>query len=207
MTKEQTIRKKENLLPFTFLAKKGEGFTLVELMVAISIIAILSLIMIPNYRSFQKDLALQRAATQLAQDIRRAQGMAMAAKEQGDACSSGPTNFHYAFGLSYSTQFNCSIPISPCRYRYILFTDCNGNNTYQWNPDEDYFLMSPDFSNVQILSLDSFFGDMIFMPPGPIVLFDNDPSITEVSVVISLRDDPSKTKTITVNKAGLITIQ
>ncbi len=187
---------------------KNKAFTLVEIIVVIAIIIIMTGITMPRYNSMRQQLALQRAASKMVQDIRRVQEMAMSAERKGDECAPpGPTNFHYAFGLSFSTSTNCSQPTSPCRYRYVLFTDCNGNNTYQWNPDDDYVLELPDFSQVQISSIDGFSSDIIFLPPDPITIFDNDANITQGSIVISLRDDPTKTKTITVNKAGLVTIE
>lgn len=60
---------------------RNKSFTLIELLIIIAIIGILSAILIPGYGALQRQLALQRSATKLAQDIRRAQEMAMAAKE------------------------------------------------------------------------------------------------------------------------------
>ena len=55
------------------------GVTLVELMMVVSIIAIITIIVLPNYRSNNQYLALQRSAHKLHHDIRRAQEMSMSA--------------------------------------------------------------------------------------------------------------------------------
>ena len=51
-----------------------------------------------------------------------------------------------------------------------------------------------------------------FTPPDPSVTFwaapPNSPvDVTKVSIVIRIKDDPTKTKTVTINKAGLVTIE
>jgi hypothetical protein len=118
-----------------------------------------------------------------------------------------PNKFHYTFGISVSAASNCNLPKAPCKDRYILFTDCNGNNTYQWEPDEDLEISSGDFTSyAEVFSLD-FKGDIAFQPPDPTVLIDNDPDTTQATIIISLKGDPTRTKTITVNKVGLIEIQ
>lgn len=58
-----------------------KSFTLIELLIVTTIIGILSVITFPYYRSTSQKLALQRSANRLAQDIRRAQEMAMSARE------------------------------------------------------------------------------------------------------------------------------
>lgn len=180
---------------------------MVELLVVITIIGILSAMVSINYRSGQKQLALQRAANKLAQDIRSMQEMAMAAENKWSVCVT-PSNFHYTFGLTVSTSSDCSNQEKPCKYRYILWTDCNGNNTYQWNPDEDFAVDLVDFSFVEVSSISGFSSDFAFQPPDPVMLIDGSlTSGTTASITIRLRDDPTKTKTISVNRAGLVEIQ
>lgn len=57
--------------------KKGAGFTIVELMVVISVITLLSLITIPILASYQKTTKLRSEARILATDLRLAQQLAI----------------------------------------------------------------------------------------------------------------------------------
>lgn len=197
-----------------FKKEKSGGFTVMEMMVVLVIIVIITTIVGINYGAAQKQLALQRAAFKLAQDLRTAQEMAMSATFV--ACNEG--DFHYAYGVSFSKDNSCSpSPSVPCSERYVLFTDCNGNNTYQSAPgqpglpDVDFPIQSIDFSSyVKVLSLTGFrnanSGDVIFISPYPTTQRDGEDFVS-VSIVLSLKDDPTKTKTIVVNKAGLIYVQ
>lgn len=88
-------RKKKNR---SFQFKNGGGFSLIELMVVVTIIVIITLIIIPNYRQISSQFALERSAHKLAQDIRRAAEMAMSARELP---GSGPQPKGY--GVFFST--------------------------------------------------------------------------------------------------------
>lgn len=74
------------------------GFSLVELLIVISIIGVILSIGLLNYPAMRQQLALNRAAHQLVQEIRRAQGMAMSATElkEGD-CSFSSLPLQFAF--------------------------------------------------------------------------------------------------------------
>ena len=67
-----------------------KGLTLIELIIVISIIAIVSIIVLPNYRSSNRHLALERSIHTLHHDIRRAQEMAMSATQCPPVCLMGP---------------------------------------------------------------------------------------------------------------------
>jgi len=187
MTKEQTIRKKE------------KSFTLVELMVVISIIVILSLIMIPNYRSFQKDLALRRAAIKLAQDIRRVQGIVMAATEC-EECGGGvpSTGYGIHFKLAWGTY-------------YKIYAD-DGNEKYGGGDTQignDIYLEKGIF----IYSVSPSSLSINFKPPDPIIKIETEAGVDQTNATITLciegSDclDPTKTKAIAVNKAGLVAVE
>ena len=93
------------------------GFTLIELLVVVSIVALIFSIVMVNYRSAEKQFALQRSAHKLTQDIRRVQAMAMVTKETGGAIPDG-------YGIYFSQA-------SP--EQYILFADFEGDGAYQAN--------------------------------------------------------------------------
>ncbi|MFP4497979.1 MAG: Tfp pilus assembly protein FimT/FimU [Vulcanimicrobiota bacterium] len=57
---------------------KIKGFSLIELMVVISLMSIFIVIAVPQYNNFQRGQALRTAALQLQNDIKKAQSMAYA---------------------------------------------------------------------------------------------------------------------------------
>jgi len=91
------------------------GLTLIELLVVITIMTIIAAVVFANYRPANQQLALQRSASKLAQDIRRAQEMAMSSAEcpSGTGCE-GEVPPRY--GIYIGTPFDN--PDS-----YILFAD------------------------------------------------------------------------------------
>lgn len=198
-------------------SKKDAGFTLTELLIVISIIGILSLITFPYYRSARQQLAVQRASSRLAQDVRRAQEMAMSVERvDSDKCFTNgdpkhPDDYEYGFGIHLTTIGE--------EKQYHLYADCNGDERFK-GPDEDFELYIVDLVNVESIYIQSTattynYFDIVFTPPDPYVslggraLHMNDPLVfeDEVSIVIRALGDPLKTKTVTVNKAGLVTIE
>jgi putative endonuclease len=119
------LKKRLNFLPL----KSGAGFTLTEILVVIFIISLLSALTFANYRQGGKEMALQRAAYKLAQDIRRAQEMAMAATEcpSGTPCE-GQTPPRYGLYISDPSG-------GGWKYGYYLFADLNGNGLYDRGSD------------------------------------------------------------------------
>lgn len=173
----------------------NKAFTLVETLVVITIIVILSLMIIPNYNSIKQQLAFQRSASKLVQEIRTVQEMAMSSKEfEGNVPEGG-------YGIHLSR-------VPPHNEYYTLFADTNNNQKYDPGPDkikEIYFE-----EGIKIKDLPEQNINIIFKPPDPeVYLLDNDTNGlgSEVIIVICLIDDESKTKTISVNKAGLINIE
>ncbi len=59
------------------------GFTLIEMMTVLFIMAMISGLVFANYRSGNQQFALENQAYSLAQDLRKVQEMAMSSKEVG----------------------------------------------------------------------------------------------------------------------------
>jgi type II secretory pathway pseudopilin PulG len=172
---------------------KELSFTLVELLVSIFIIILIAGVVFANYRQSGQQFALQRSANKLAQDIRRAQAMAMGAKE-----------YQGSVPPRYGVEFTTANPDY-----YILFADNNDNGTYQSNPDVEVEKI-PLEEGVRIVELFTSSPQtglwITFKSPDPITDI-RDPGDPRSLGGIRLIGANSQTKTISVNSAGLIEIE
>jgi len=161
-----------------------KAFTLIELLVVTGIIILLSALVLPNYRTGESQLALQRSANKLAQDIRRAQEMAMSAKEFEGVVPPG------GYGINFQTNLTS----------YILFADLNNNKIF--DSGEAIETLSLE-RGVKISNLSPASPLTIsFTPPDPTVNINPSNSLA----IITLSNN-GQTKIIKVNKAGLIYVE
>jgi len=188
------------------MSKKSKAFTLLELVVVLAIISLLAAIILVNYRGGEKQSALLRSTHRLAQDLRRAEEMAISSKSFYNAFPKG------GYGIYFTEDSNS----------YILFADCNNNKIYDGG-----IYVCPDctggscIENVQQekieelsleegikikelfpLSLENSLS-ITFIPPDPTVTIAGGDETVAV-ITLCLKDAPTITRTITVNKAGLI---
>lgn len=174
------------------------GFTLIEILVVVSIIAIFTTILSVSFLEGRQQFALQRVAHKIIQDLRRAQEMTMSSKREtcpGEETANG-------FGI----HFEKSSPNS-----YFLFANCDESYSYDKNSD-DQILENIDLEKgTKIFSLSSSSLSIAFAPPSPITYVNGSlglkPGDLLAQIVISLESDTSKIKTIKVNKAGLIELE
>jgi Tfp pilus assembly protein FimT len=162
--------------------------------VVIGIIAVLTLIIVPNYGAGGSQLALSRSASKLSQDIRRAEEMAMSAKECS-TCGGVPKGY----GI-YLTQGATT---------YLLYADMVGNDD-KYDAGQDV-IIEPNISfekNVQINLINPAPLSINFKTPDPTIKISNGVSeVNETTITLGLQTDASKTKNIKVNKAGLIYVE
>ncbi len=176
--------------------KNKKGFTLIEVLVASIIMVLLASMMLFNVRGGEKQLTLQRSAHKIAQDIRRVQEMAMSAKEFNGSVPLG------GFGLYFD-----KIQLGPTNY--LIFADLNGNK-FPDLPGEEVESIDLErnikFSNFFMGPTESDSVFFVFIPPNPQICINNCNS-DSARIIISITDNPSKTKTIKLNKVGLIEIE
>jgi prepilin-type N-terminal cleavage/methylation domain-containing protein len=181
--------------------KLEKGFTLTELLVSMTIIAVMIAIFLANYRAGERLFALQNAAHKLAQDFRRVEEMAMSAREtSGGGIPSG----------GYGIYFDANEPD-----HYILFADEDGREDYDSPSEliEDIVIDKKEMVEIKNL-IHSFCPSgtcanavAIFMPPDPEVTMKvfwlGGSWIPVDSLTVELTNN-YKTQKVYINEAGLI---
>ena len=163
-----------------------KAFTLVELLVVIGIIILLTALALPDYRTGERQFALQRSASKLAQDLRRAQEMAMSAKEPPTASET----FKGAYGIKFQTNSS----------DYILFADLDNDQIYDSGEEIETL---PLEKKVKISNLSPASPLTIsFTPPDPQININPSDSLATITLT-----NNGQTKIIKVNKAGLIYVE
>lgn len=166
------------------------GFTLVELLVTISIISILTAVLVSYNRSQEIPLLLFREQSQLVSTLNRAKVLSIRAFNK--------PNVPCGIGVHFE----------PSAGRYFIFRDVASNCSASdrvWGsgdeiiPGEDYQLENP----VYFAFID--LRNAVFIPPDPILVMDapSDPA----TIQISHPSQPSNRLTIRINNAGQITVQ
>lgn len=179
--------------------RSKKGFTLVEVLVVIAIMVIVLMVTLASYRVGSQRLALKRSVHKLSQDIRKAQEMAMSTREfQGSIPQGG-------YGLIMSTVAQSGIDFP---HIYIISTYAADNN-----PDTDTERITLE-KGIKINKIYSISGGtetevseifFNFIPPAPQTCILGC-TADGAKIILSLEQDPSQTKTVKINKAGLIEI-
>lgn len=172
---------------FNFQKREDRGFTLIELIVVISIIGFLAMFTLANYRGGRQTLAEQRSVQTAAQAIRAAQNKSLASD-----CATPPCRF----GAHFDTSLQ----------KVEIFNDADMNGQYDLTEalaDEQYELegrvfvtsLAPSYVCGLAVCL-----DILFDPPDPSVIFN--PS-GGTSAVITITGG----KSLAVGSAGSIDIE
>ena len=164
------------------------GFSIVELVVAISIMVLITSVFLTNYHDANNKSKLTLATQKLVSDIRLSQNYSLGLKEFNGNFSLG------GWGIYLATT-------SPS---YIIFADENGNFSY--NEGEKYqTILFNDIviSNIAIDTAESEDANIVFEPPNPNTKIESSGN----SIKITLKNEnENSTKTIEVNSLGLIDI-
>jgi len=133
------------------------GFTLVELLVVTGIILLLTALTLLNFRGVERQLALSRSVHKLAQDLRRAQEMAMATSEfQGSVPKGG-----------YGVYFDISEP-----EHYILFADFDGEHDFDGSSEIVEDIKIEKGIRISSLSSPTSTLSIVFTPPDPTITIE-----------------------------------
>lgn len=97
-----------------------KGFSLVELLVAVAVMATLTVILVPRFRSFSADQGLKNATLQLQSQIKVVQNNAISAIKCNASTASSNWALEFTGTNSYSTYPTCSGSGTPSQINYNL---------------------------------------------------------------------------------------
>ena len=174
-----------------FSMRSEHGFTIPELLVVVSIIILMTGLTLPNWRSGERTLTLDRVVHKAGQDVRRVQELALRA--QAYICDTGSIS-------GYGVFFDQDTPTS-----YILFAECNGNNTY----DDEIDGIVEEVQMESGIKIQSVFPgpqiSIVFVPPIPLVfLKPGDPPLPLARVFFKRIDEVGTQRTLEVTSRGVI---
>ncbi|OGD67179.1 hypothetical protein A2442_02185 [Candidatus Campbellbacteria bacterium RIFOXYC2_FULL_35_25] len=113
-------KSEKKLLTTHYSLPTKSGFTMVELMVTISIMVIISTVLLFNHSRFGNNITLEDLSYQVALTIRQAQSYGMNVKGSG----AGAGDFDYAYGV----HFDNTTPANS--QSFILFVDSTADGVY-----------------------------------------------------------------------------
>ena len=171
-----------------FFNKKTAGFTIIELIVSVSIIILMTGLFLNNYHSTNKRSELSLAAQKLASDIRLMQSRSLSSTKFGGNVPNG------GWGIYFNKTTN---PGS-----YIFFADDNFPNppTYLFDTlEEDEEINLP--ANITLGHVGNSVS-IVFEPPAP-ATYINGLNLGSINIVLT---DGESTKTVLVNFFGLVDV-
>lgn len=169
----------------------NRGFTVVEMLVVLSIIGVITGIVVFNVGSQQRNSALLRSAQNLSLNLRRIENFALSSKvfkTSGVPCGWG-VHFNGAGSTSYVIFADKAVSVDCFDRDFIRAVDGS----------EDFENINLD-PQIAISNLGGGVSDVVFSPPEPSVVFV--PDQAAVDIVLSNRD--FATREIRVNKTGFI---
>lgn len=189
--------------------KNSIGFTLIEILLVIAIIATFSTFIFINYRKSQPTYGLLAMAQKINFNLRKVQNMAMNSNEFNGSVPRG------GYGIYFSANESGGI------YSYIIFADSNGSKTYDSSLEKVEEIKLDAGVQSSLISIVTCSppapcstshpasGYIIFIPPDPAVIIGSSNPIdnaTELSVTLTL-ESSSVARTIAINKVGKIDIE
>jgi len=185
------------------LARKSPqlGFSLIELMVTISIVTLVTGIVMVKYTSFNNVVILKSQAYELALDIRAAQVYGVNAKGVNSL-------FQGAYGIYFD------ISSSGNKNHYILFNDLNGNRKYDSGEEigdtytiDSRFEISQICSGISCTSANQ--AGIAFRRPDfdAYIVAGSAVGESQIDIVISSVQNSSLSRVVTVYSSGQISVQ
>ncbi len=174
------------------IIKKDFGFTLVELLVVVSVVSIISSITLVNYRRGFVQHSLSQSNQKLLADLRKVQNMAISGVGiASDFCG-------YGININKSSD----------PYSYIIYVDKNSDcsiSNKKYDVGDDIIEEVNLTNKIKINFTSPSPLDILFKPPEPLTYINQSNSLgIDASIVLEAEGFSLPTKTITVNTSGLI---
>lgn len=171
-------------------SNNNRGYTLLEMIVSITIIGIITGVFFANYRGGDRINSLNLAAQRLISDIRLAQSFCLGLSEFNDNIPKGGWGLYTEEGLDY----------------YIVFADINSTEhvfddgeNYQKIELPDGILIDSIVDNTGVENNGRL--DLVFTPPNPITYIN---TFSDAEVEITLKNEVGQTRTVKINFFGLV---
>lgn len=182
--KSREARQSQNL-------KNKKGFTVLEMLVVISIMALLSSLLILYSRTGESQVILFREQSRLITALNRAKSLSIQ--------------------LYNTPETPCAFGVHFSQTGFLIFrdlaTDCQ-NASHTYNDPSELFENYQLSSKIRFKQLDPqlTLTDIVFIPPNPKTLIDNDQNKADATVILETFNGNASVK-VKVNNAGQITTQ
>jgi len=187
---------------------KERGITLIEIIVAIAIITLFSMILLADYPKIRRQFALSRSTYKLAQDLRKTQDLGLSGVQIAGIQAKG-YGIYISFEEDKNKEYiiyadNCPVTPAEPDYEYTIGGDCN-----------DSIIETVDISQAErevyikeIIRIDGNQTSINFNPPNPDIVINNIRSNeSSIGIVLALSSDSSSTRTVYINTSGLIEVE
>lgn len=127
-------------------SSKTKGFTLLEIVISITIFAFLTVLLVVKYGSFNKGILITNLAYDVALTLRNAQSYGLNVK----SVPTDGSNYSNTFDKAYGVHFDST---SQNNKKMIFFADLNDNGKYDATPTDEkisLYNIKNDFSVVEI---------------------------------------------------------
>jgi hypothetical protein len=203
---------------------KEKGITLVEIVIAIFIVVLFTMILISDFPRIQRQYALSSVTYKLAQDLRKIEDLGLSGVQVKDKYGNVIATKGYGIYVDFTNNTNQN----HFARQYIIYADVNGDQTYNYNQScdlagrdikQDCAIETIDISK-QSSSLymsriensdgTTMVGSIIinFTPPGPkVYITDGDGKLYPHNTIgIVLENTDGLARKVWVNTSGLINV-
>jgi len=183
-----------------YFQHKSLAFTLIEMMVTLSIITLLTVMVLVYSRQSETVTNLIRDSDKLVYELRRAQNSSMLTLQPTTTIGAAPAASICGWGIYFNKG---ALPQTP-QTQYILFSDFCDPDTHR---GDNKYEEAEKYETINLLKgvviNSSEVSSITFVPPEPQVKFN--PSLSgDALITMCLESDPSNCFTIHITSAGQI---